>query len=543
MVEETAPAPPAERFWQAVTAATDLAAYRPARNPDVEVARLQGREGAYYVLKEPQYKNYLRLSEQDYAVWWQMDGRHTFKDLLFYNLKRYRTLPVNHLTNLVGELKQGGFLQEKPVNIYTHLTAALAERDPARGGRRLVDRFFNTEFALTGLDDLFTPLYRRLRWLYTPVFRLLTLLVVLVGAVLFFDLYRRQQFALSAGGGFGFLTFIAANLIVIGIHEMAHGLMTKHVGRELNRGGFLLYWGMPSFFVDTRDCWLASSKQRIAVSWAGPYSGLVIGALLSGVLTAVAQTNPAQTGTLWAGFLYQMTFLAYLSAFVNLNPLLELDGYFMLIDWLEMPGLRGRAFQFLRHELWPRLRQHPQPVPFWRSLDATERIFTLFGTLALIYSALAIWLALSFWQSRLLPAAAHPVAKFALGAAAGASIHHSDYRAGGLFAGKALAIPTGGRARLALPAQSTQPPGRDRAAVGHSHFDRHSAALSHAGTAAAQHDLAANFALADPSQRAGHADRHRSPAARLPLSMGALVAAAAAVGAGRLLVFPRPVAA
>jgi hypothetical protein len=82
MVEETSPARPAEIFWQAVGAATDLAAYRPARNPDVEVARLQGREGAYYVLKEPQDKNYLRLSEQDYAVWWQMNGRHTFKDLL-----------------------------------------------------------------------------------------------------------------------------------------------------------------------------------------------------------------------------------------------------------------------------------------------------------------------------------------------------------------------------------------------------------------------------------------------------------------------------
>ena len=41
-------------------------------------------------------------------------------------------------------------------------------------------------------------------------------------------------------------------------------------------------------------------------------------------------------------------FGAYLGAFINLNPLLELDGYFILIDWLEIPMLRQRSLDYWR---------------------------------------------------------------------------------------------------------------------------------------------------------------------------------------------------
>ncbi|MEJ2293094.1 MAG: hypothetical protein P8Y05_15470, partial [Deinococcales bacterium] len=41
---------------------------------------------------------------------------------------------------------------------------------------------------------------------------------------------------------------------------------------------------------------------------------------------------------------FKVAFLGYLSVFVNLNPLLELDGYFILSDWLGIPMLRQRSF-------------------------------------------------------------------------------------------------------------------------------------------------------------------------------------------------------
>ncbi len=412
----------AAEFWSALTEAADPAAYRPARNEQVIISRLEAWDEPYYILKEPLTKSYLRLTEADYAVWWQMDGRKTPKDLLFYNLMRYETLPIGPFNSLLADLRAGHFLQETPTDMYEQAAQQLAARAPASRGRRLVNSFLHSEFAITGLDDFFTPLYRRLAWLFHPLMQVILALIILLGGGMFgyFFFSWQEAFPLSSGGGWAVLRLLAANFFVIAIHELAHGLMTKHFDRELNQGGFLIYWGMPAFFVDTRDIWLSPRRQRIAVSWAGPHSGLIIGGLAGLGLTAVTVFFPQFNQSSWVGFLFQLGFIAYLTVFFNLNPLLELDGYFILMDWLDMPGLRRRAFQFWREKLWPHLRpdrffkrsdstkpsgKNLSGLEFWQSLNRAERVFTFFGGLALAYSVYAIIFALYFWQTRLAPLA------------------------------------------------------------------------------------------------------------------------------------------
>lgn len=393
-------------FWTAVAQAVNPAAYRPRRCDEIIAARLEREGEPYYVLKQPECHTYLRLSEQDYALWWQMDGGRSVKELLFYAFQRYSVLPIGRLNSLVEDLRQGHFLHERPVGIYRQAQAQLAGRAPAGRGRRLVNGFFNSEWEVTGLEGPFNRLYSRLSFLFTWPAQLFLLVLILTGGALFGRLFWTEAYSLiggTAGPGLGVLTFLLANLIVIFIHEMAHGLMTKHLGRELHRGGFLIYWGLPAFFVDTRDTWLSPRNGRIAVSWAGPHSGLIIGGLVGFGLTLVAQFGPGQVDSLWASFFYQIGFIAYLSVFVNVNPLLELDGYFILMDWLDMPGLRQRSFRFLRRDFWTRLAANPLPWRFWPSLTTAERVFTLFGALALAYSLYALLFALYFWQSRLWP--------------------------------------------------------------------------------------------------------------------------------------------
>jgi putative peptide zinc metalloprotease protein len=391
-------------FWQRIVELVSLTAYRPERSDNVVAARLQTRAGPYYVLKQPATQAYLRLSEQDYALWWQMDGTRTIKDLLLYSLRRYRNLPVGHLTRLVGDLRDGHFLTDPPTHLYNQVEQALAHRSPSKRGRQIIDGFFHTEVAIDGLDDFFTGLYRWTTHLFSRPVQLFFLLIILWGGFHFGRLVYEQQFTLTGQGGWTIPLLILANLIVITIHELGHGLMTKRIGRELNRGGFLIYWGMPAFFVDTRDTWLSPPRDRILVSWAGPHTGLILGGLIGLVLALVDSYGAtAVSGTLWATFLYQVGFLAFLSVFVNLNPLLELDGYFILMDWLDMPGLRRRAFHFWRYDVWGKLAQTPQPLVLWRQLRQSERVFAFYGLLAFVYSIYAIWLVGYFWQSRLGP--------------------------------------------------------------------------------------------------------------------------------------------
>ena len=381
-------------FWEALSNKTDPAAYKPQRNPQVIAQQLVTENEIYFVLKQPQAKNYLRLSNVDFALWRRMDGRKTIKDLLYYSLLHYKMLPIGRLNRLTDDLRNGGFFLETPTNMYAQVAEQLETRSQASRGRRILQGVLHSERSLDGLDGFFSGLYRWCRWLFTPVMQLLLLILVLFGGVSFGRLVWLKEYSLVTHGLWSLVTLIVGNLLIIGIHELAHGLTVKHFGRELNRGGFLIYWGMPAFFVDTRDMWLSSNRQRIWVSWAGPYSGLIIGALVGILLTAVV--FPEALGT----FIYQIGFLAYLSVIINLNPLLELDGYFMLMDWLDMPNLRERAFRFWRVDIWSKVRTNWR---FWTDFDQQDRILTIYGALAFIYSIVALFLAFYFWRSRLEP--------------------------------------------------------------------------------------------------------------------------------------------
>ena len=75
----------------------------------------------------------------------------------------------------------------------------------------------------------------------------------------------------------------------------------------------------------------------------------------------------------------------------NLNPLIKLDGYYLLSDWLEIPNLRQRAFGYLGERL-RRLWGVDVQRQFGDASPRERRIYWIYGLLAWIYS---LWL-LSF---------------------------------------------------------------------------------------------------------------------------------------------------
>jgi putative peptide zinc metalloprotease protein len=152
----------------------------------------------------------------------------------------------------------------------------------------------------------------------------------------------------SEAGGWLFF-WIPATLVVLLVHEAGHAFTTKHFGREVPRVGIGWYWFGPVAYVDTSDMWLEGRWPRIAVSLAGPYTNLVIGSLAS--IAAWFVPNAVLSAVLW-----EFALLSYLGVLLNLNPLLEFDGYYVLSDLLEKPNLRPRALAWLGRDLIPALR-------------------------------------------------------------------------------------------------------------------------------------------------------------------------------------------
>lgn len=406
-IAEAARQPPRRTgLWAWLAARVDLAQYRPQAASGVEVSRLQGREGEYYVIKNPATKTYYRLNDKDFFLWQQMDGSKSVKDLVVAFFTAYGSFAFPRVAALVQGLKANRFLVDQPAGVYRETRRQLDRRRPGYWLNSLWQAFLQRPFAIDGLDGIISTIYRGgARLLYTRIAQILFILVSVLGLVAFVRLVATGGHSVFRTGGsvlWGLISLIVANIIVIFVHEMGHALTVKHYGREVRRAGFMIYFGMPAFFVDTTDIWMQAKRGRLAVTWAGPFVNLVCSGLAAIALTLW----PHMAG---GGFLFQFAFLGYIIVFVNLNPLLQLDGYYLLMDWLEIPLLRYKSLNFLREGLPKKFRQTlPDApgrtrfaLPALSAFSREERIFTVFGLLSAIWSVYAIYLAGSFWQRQL----------------------------------------------------------------------------------------------------------------------------------------------
>jgi putative peptide zinc metalloprotease protein len=282
-------------------------------------------------------------------------------------------------------------LEDKPVHVLGGIALRLEERTLAFRLQQFAETSMQKEFSLRNVDGIFAALYRRLaRPLFTRPGLAFCALLSLAGQVLFVRLLLAGTYPLmqTAGSyGLGLLVLLLARYAMVFFHESGHALTCKHHGRAILKGGFLFYYGSPAFFVDTTDIWMAPKAARIATSLAGPAVDLIMG----GVLVLAITLFP---GYPLSAVLFQVAAVAYLGVLMNLAPFMELDGYFILMDWLEIPLLRKKSLAFVQKRL--ALKFFGERTPFSRE----ERIFAIYGLLTAAFTAFTILLTIYLWQSQ-----------------------------------------------------------------------------------------------------------------------------------------------
>src|SRR5215213_2766945 len=110
--------------------------------------------------------------------------------------------------------------------------------------------------------------------------------------------------------------------------------------------------------------------------------------MLAGIASIVMVLRP-DTGL--AAFLYRFALINYFIIFMNLIPLLELDGYWIFSDLIQMPDLRRRSLNFVRSDLWHKLRR-------WQRFTLQEAGLGLYGTVGIAFTILSFYTAYFFWQ-------------------------------------------------------------------------------------------------------------------------------------------------
>jgi putative peptide zinc metalloprotease protein len=127
------------------------------------------------------------------------------------------------------------------------------------------------------------------------------------------------------------------------IHETSHGLSCKHFGGQVHQMGFLFLYLAPCFYCDVTEIWISATKlQRLATIIAGIWIELVI----CGFAMIVWLNTPP--GAWLHDLTYQLILLSGVACVVlNLNPLIKLDGYYLLTEIIGIQDLKERSTAFL----------------------------------------------------------------------------------------------------------------------------------------------------------------------------------------------------
>ncbi|OJF11553.1 cyclic nucleotide-binding protein, partial [Couchioplanes caeruleus] len=388
--EPLGPADPG--LWHAVVDRINPARAKPVLRAGIECAELTSVRGSTYVmLRSPDQAGracYLRLTPEEWQLAQLMNGTHTVARLVAEFARIAGRLAPDQVRRVVADLAGNRMLDELPVDAFRPLQELDRKPLPKRVGSSLLAAARGRRMLVVDIDRVITAVYRGGgRLLFTRAAAIAMAVLAVAGLALFVATWWRGSQAVFLTGGsylLGAVVLLLLNVLALASHELGHALATKHAGREVPAAGFLVFFGIPSVFVDTTDVWMAGRRSRMLVTAAGPATGLV----LAGSLQLVGLAVPAL-----APLAFKLAFAWYLNALFNLNPLLALDGYYLLMDWLEIPNLRGRGLAWVSS----RLRGRP---PAWSGLDREGRLVALYGILAVLWLAVAVNLAYRIWADR-----------------------------------------------------------------------------------------------------------------------------------------------
>jgi len=329
-----------------------------------------------YNIKDPITGSYFRLREPEYWLIYQLDGVASYEEVASRFRDKFKmNIDVAAVEKFVTLLEKLFFLDDGRAEQAVSRASYNAARGKSFFSKLLFIKLkgFNPGRFLDWLTSLYRPFHSKF-WFGVSVFIILLGFMVMIANSEFFYIDLGELYSISS-----ILVIVISLFIIISVHEFAHAVICRNYGGEVREIGFLLLYFQPCFYSDLSDAWLFKKKShRLAVTFAGPVMQLILFAL------AVFLWRITVPGIFINEVARVIVVVCWVTMLFNFNPLIKLDGYYLLSDWVDIANLRKKAFEYLGHVFRSKILGWPLEV-----IDIPKRkrrIYLYYSLLALTYS-------------------------------------------------------------------------------------------------------------------------------------------------------------
>lgn len=343
---------------------------------DLVSARAEIDGQVVYNIKDPVTGNYFRLREPEFWLISQLDGVTSYEEIADrFRQKFGLEIGANNVGQFVALLEQKYFLEnQRAEQVVSRKSLGHEERESLFSRLLFVKlKAVNPKRLLDFLVKVYRPFHSPF-WFVAEAFLILFGIGVLLANSSYFAVRFSEVFNIGS-----IVTIMMSFFILVTLHEIAHGLICRYYGGEVRELGFLLMYFQPCFYCDVSDAWLFEKKrQRLAVTFAGPFFSFVLMAV------AVVVWRVTVPGTFVNEIARLIGIIVWVTQLFNFNPLIKLDGYYLLSDWLEIPNLRQKSFDYFGNAFKRSLLGWPIEKP--RLTGRERKIFLIYAIAAIIYS-------------------------------------------------------------------------------------------------------------------------------------------------------------
>lgn len=337
---------------------------RPIKNPRVTVHERIAADGQELtILKNPDNGIYFKLSAEGAFIWYLLDGEHTMQEITLALAEHKKVFAPDVVAALISKLTKSGFISNLEITDESKASKAAFWVRAMMKIRRIAE----ARYTFGDADGWVTKIYNKyIHYCFTKWGQLLLGVLALAGLaafiiytpnVLLFFSYKQMGLLLILG-------LIPLSAVEVILHELGHAFAVKAFGREVHYIGVGWYWLGPIAFTDTSDMWLSARKPRMLVNLAGIYVDVLTAGVAALLMFIIP--NPYIQSMLWLFALY-----TYIGGLRMLSPLQEMDGYYVLMDWLEKNRLRYISVVWLVKTFPKSLRnprlflQHKAALGYW----------------------------------------------------------------------------------------------------------------------------------------------------------------------------------